>query len=109
MIIADREALKEIHAEIKKGLRKATTTATANQEAFRKFVVEQSKAFRKKKMGWHPGRHGVRHDQLGAMSKSQQRTQVPKGSGPKGPSRRPHPLRRTNQSTRRQSCKDAGW
>ena len=48
MINAYRAALNEIHAETKKGDRKATITTTTNQEAFRKFVVEQSKAFRKK-------------------------------------------------------------
>jgi len=43
-----RQALQDIHAETKRGRRKATTAATANQEAFRKFVVEQPQAFRLK-------------------------------------------------------------
>ena len=47
MTNAYREALQEIHAETKKGTRKATIAATANQDAFRMFVVEQSKEFRK--------------------------------------------------------------
>ena len=47
MINAYRQALKEISAETKEGTRRATPAATANQEAFRKFVREQSNEFRK--------------------------------------------------------------
>ena len=55
MINACSEALKDIHAETKKGVRKAITTATANQEALRKFVVEQTQAFREQMSGAQGG------------------------------------------------------
>ena len=47
MINDYRQALKAISAETNKGTRRATAAATANQEAFRNFIVEQSNVFRK--------------------------------------------------------------
>ena len=51
MTNAYREALNDISEETKKCTRRATPATTANQVAFRKFVVEQSKAFRKEGLG----------------------------------------------------------
>jgi hypothetical protein len=52
MISAYRQALKDMHADTHKGPWKATTAATVNQEAFRRFVVEQPNAFRDTARSW---------------------------------------------------------
>ena len=91
MINDYREALQYIHAETKKGLRKATTTATTNQEAFSKFVVKKSNAFRDKKC--HVPKEALSKERSSWRNiKVSAEDSGPKGlSSQKGPRRRPHP------------------
>ena len=95
--------MRSLQKPAKKGVRKATTTATVNQAAFRSLWRGSPRHSVHTNNVFCPVRHEVKHDYIGAVPKSQQRTQVPKYSCPKGPSKDATPTAENKSNARAKS------